>query len=406
MNVRLAAPATGNGWFLSGLGAAQICSWGSLYYSFPLIAEAMEQDLGWPKPALYGAMALGVLLSALLAYPVGAAIDRGKGRYVLAGASVLAGLLLFAWSRIDSLALFYVVVAGIGALQAATLYDPVFAVIARRVGAGNARKGIVTLTLWGGFASTVFVPLIQVLMQAFGWRETLVVLALVNILVCAVLYFRTIDPGLDRHEMAVHDAAGPSEGQVRRALRHPAFWLLAIAFTAYSASMTAFLFHLYPLLKERLFDEVAIGAIIMVIGPAQVAGRLFIMMLSSRASARRLGTVAVALFPLAMALIWAGPSLFPAILLAAALYGAVNGVLTIVRGLAIPEMVSPHAYGALNGILAVPMIIAKALAPLAAAWLWSIGESYDIPMLAIVLSSLVMAAAFWWAAAIGRQPEG
>jgi MFS family permease len=122
------------------------------------------------------------------------------------------------------------------------------------------------------------------------------------------------------------------------------------------------------------------------------------MMLASKSSARRLGSAAVALFPLAMALIWVGPPLFAVMLFAAALYGAVNGIMTIVRGLAIPEMVSPHAYGALNGILAMPTIIAKALAPLLAAWLWSLQSNYTLPMLAIVIGSLVMAVAFWGAA--------
>src|ERR1700730_2884465 len=37
--------------FITGLGIGQICSWGSLYYSFPMIAEAMGSDLGWSKPA-------------------------------------------------------------------------------------------------------------------------------------------------------------------------------------------------------------------------------------------------------------------------------------------------------------------------------------------------------------------
>jgi MFS family permease len=129
------------------------------------------------------------------------------------------------------------------------------------------------------------------------------------------------------------------------------------------------------------------------------------MMLSARASARRLGTVAVALFPLAMALIWAGPSLFPLMLFAAALYGAVNGIMTIVRGLAVPEMVSPHAYGALNGILAMPTTIAKALAPLTAAWLWSVNENYSLPMLAIVLASLVMTATFWWSVIVSKRRQ-
>lgn len=377
---------------------AQLCSWGSLYYSFPLIAEAMERDLGWSKPSLYGALTIGIILSALLSYPVGAAIDSGKGRQVMSGASIAAGLLLLCWSQVDTLAMFYLVLAGIGAAQAATLYDPAFAVVARRTGAGNARRGILTLTLWGGFASTVFVPLIQILLETIGWRGALMVLATVNILVCASLYASVINPARDVGGSVAAADLPPAKGQVRLALRTPVFWLLAIAFTAYSASMTAFIFHLYPLLTERLFDGIAIGTIIMVIGPAQVAGRLFIMVMAPKSSARLLGSVAVALFPLVMAAIWLGPTTFLLMLGAAALYGAVNGVMTVVRGVVIPEMVSREAYGALNGMLAMPTIVAKALAPLAAAWLWSVHSDYWLPMLAIVAASVVMAVAFWGAA--------
>lgn len=86
--------------FISALGAAQICSWGTLFYAFPLIAEAMRVDLGWSKAELYGAATCGMLLAAAAAYPVGAAIDRGHGRLLMAGASVAAGLMLVAWSTL------------------------------------------------------------------------------------------------------------------------------------------------------------------------------------------------------------------------------------------------------------------------------------------------------------------
>jgi sugar phosphate permease len=147
--------------FITGLGIGQICSWGSLYYSFPLIAEAMGSDLGWSKPDLYGAATIGLLLSGVAAYPVGSAIDRGHGRTIVAGASILAGILLIAWSQVENIAVLYILLAGIGCLQAALLTESAFAVVSRRFGAANARGGIVGLSLWAGFASTVFVPLIH-----------------------------------------------------------------------------------------------------------------------------------------------------------------------------------------------------------------------------------------------------
>jgi hypothetical protein len=70
------------GWLTTGLGIAQICSWGSLFYSFPLIAEAMRTDLGWTKPEIYVAASLGLALAALAAYPVGAAIDRADRLHI------------------------------------------------------------------------------------------------------------------------------------------------------------------------------------------------------------------------------------------------------------------------------------------------------------------------------------
>src|SRR5215831_5088573 len=92
--------------FIAGLGIGQIVSWGSLYYSFPQLAEAMRNDLGWSKSALYGAATLGLLVAAVAAYPIGAAIDRGHGRSMMALGSAVGGLLLLAWAQVQSLASF------------------------------------------------------------------------------------------------------------------------------------------------------------------------------------------------------------------------------------------------------------------------------------------------------------
>ncbi|MBV6271858.1 hypothetical protein KVP09_02855 [Alcaligenaceae bacterium CGII-47] len=58
--------------------------------------------------------------------------------------------------------------------------------MARRVGTNKARAGITAITLWGGFASTVFIPLVQLSLDHWGWRDALLVLALINGLICAV----------------------------------------------------------------------------------------------------------------------------------------------------------------------------------------------------------------------------
>src|SRR5690606_9753672 len=131
--------------------------------------------LGWSRTAINGALSLGLLAQGLCAYPAGAWIDRYGGRRLMTAGSLLGALLLTAWSQVDSLFLFYGIWLGIGAALAATLYEPVFAVLTRRF-PQTFRTRITVLTLVGGLASTAFIPLTQLLIEQFGWRSALLVL--------------------------------------------------------------------------------------------------------------------------------------------------------------------------------------------------------------------------------------
>lgn len=390
---------------ITALGIAQICSWGSIFYSFPLIAEAMRVELGWSKPLLYGGATAGLLLAAFAAYPVGAAIDRGYGRWVMSGASLTAGLLYLLWSQVDSIAFFYVVVPLLGGLQAATLYEPAFAVLARRVGALDARRAITALTLWGGFASTVFVPLVQWLIATLGWRGALMVLGAINAFLCASLYFAVIDPARDRpKEPAVEGARPAMKGReaVFWAFRQPVFWALALFLVLYAGVFSSLSFHIYPLLLERGLSAAEVVSIVAVIGPAQVAGRIVIWTFAPNAPVRLIGAAMVAVFPLVLLGYAFAPPHMLLIAAIAAVYGAANGMMTIVRGLAVPEMLSREAYGAINGALITPSRTIEALAPLGVAVLWAASGGYDLYLMIAFAATLVMVGAFWTAAFMAR----
>ena len=393
--------------FVAGLGVAQIISWGTLFYAFPVIAVAMESDLHVSKPELYGAATFGLAVGSLAAYPVGISIDRGHGRMVLAAGSALAAALLLAWSRVASLAAFYAIFAGIGVAQAMTLYEAAFAVVARQA-MGDARDVIIALTLWAGFASTVFVPLTQWLLDDLGWRGALAALGSLNVAICLPLHLAIVGapPGVgDSQRGRVPDPGQNGErAAVRAALWNPVFGALALAFTLYYGAVTALTYHLYPLLLERGLAEAAAVAAIAFIGPAQVAGRVVIWWLARDRPVRAIGMATVAALPASVLALLALPSSFASTAVFALGYGAANGVMTIVRGLAVPEMVTKEAYGELNGILAVPGAIARALAPVAAAALWSAAGSYDAVLIAILAMAVVAAASFWTAALYKPAP--
>ncbi|MCI3952421.1 MAG: transporter, partial [Burkholderiales bacterium] len=330
----------GDGWpLLWALAAAQVVSWGSVYYSFSLFVVPMEAELGWSRAELNGALTLGLLTSGFAAYPVGAWIDRHGGRWLMTLGSVLATLLLAAWACVESLFGLYAIWIGLGLALAATLYEPVFAVVTR-IFPDTYRSRITALTLVGGFASTVFIPLTQVFISAWGWRDALLALALCNALIAlpvhAFLLRDEPEPAAPAAPPDREDAPREHDA-LRRALRHPAFWGLAVCFTAYYAAFSALSFHIIPLLIERAVPIATIVAAVAVVGPAQVAARLVLFAARGRLTTALTGRLATIMFPLSALLLIAFPASVIALFVFAACYGAANGTVTIVRGTAVPD---------------------------------------------------------------------
>jgi MFS family permease len=171
---------------VSALSITHLISYGTLFYAFALLIEPMERDLGWSKTALTAAYSLALVSSAFFAVPVGRLIDLGYGRAVMTRGSVLAALLLALWALTDSYPVFVLIWLGMGAAMSALFYDAGFAVLALNLGL-LARRGITIITLVAGFASTVFIPLLHLLIDRYGWRDTLLAMAALNIGVSALL---------------------------------------------------------------------------------------------------------------------------------------------------------------------------------------------------------------------------
>ncbi|MDF2620682.1 MAG: major facilitator superfamily 1, partial [Xanthobacteraceae bacterium] len=144
---------------------------------------------------------------------------------------------------------------------------------------------------------------------------------------------------------------------------------------------------------------------IALIGPAQVAGRVAVSVLAPRVPVRVVGSVIVAIFPVAFLALEFMPPHFEWVALFALALGVANGLVTIVRGLVVPELLTRRAYGAVNGALAMPAMISRALAPVGLAVLWTAAGSYDPVLVTVIVFSVVFAAGFWCAALMARPVE-
>jgi MFS family permease len=375
-------PAQNLGARVVALGIAQIISWGTLFYTIAVLGDAMRTDLGVSATLLFGAFSAGLFVSGAASPAVGRWIDGGHARSALAGGSCAGAiaLALLASAQGPATLLAGWIVAGVA--MACTLYDPAFAVLHLISGSGY-RRAITALTLFGGFASTVFWPLSLWLLNGFGWRATFGIYAAMHLAICLPLHLAAI-PRVKRMEVAPASQALPAKA--RKRAEGATFAWLAIALSGASFIASALSAHAIVLLTASgltAADAVLIGALF---GPMQVAGRVVEFTAGRHLRARAVGTLAFALLALALLFLAEVRGLMIVALAFALLYGFSNGVMTIVRGSVPAELFGRDAFGTLLGRLARPQLIARAIAPLAIAMCFAFDPQRTItPWLLTVL---------------------
>jgi predicted MFS family arabinose efflux permease len=370
------------------LGVGQIIAWGTLFYSIAVLGPPMARAIGASDTVLYGSFTAGLFVSGLVAPWTGRSIDRRGGRPVLVLGSVIAGIaciLLAVAHGAATMATGWIVA---GAAMGMGLYDAAFATL-HRVSGTSYRRAVTALTLFGGFASTVFWPLSQFLLERHGWRAAFGVHAALNLAVALPLYAIAVPGAARRSPGTMAVAARPVARGTRRAFVWLATALSIAAFLAAGVSA-----HLVTLLGAGGIaprDAVLAGALI---GPMQVAGRLMEFAFSDRLRPLAVGTLAFALMAGALVVLALVHGAWIVALLFALLYGWSNGVLTIVRGTVPGVLFGERDYGALLGRLARPQFMLKSVAPLVVTLLAGLGGGGLVPIVVLAGGGIAALASY------------
>ncbi len=154
---------------IPALGITQIFAWGSTFYLPAALAPLIATDTGWTYDLIVGGVSVGLLVAGLASPRVGRLIAAKGGRPVLAIGALLLAAGLFGVGTAGSFAWYLAgwVVIGLG--MSASLYDAAFSTLGRIYGA-RSRTALTSVTLFGGFASTVCWPLSAFLAARYGWR--------------------------------------------------------------------------------------------------------------------------------------------------------------------------------------------------------------------------------------------
>ena len=392
-----AAKAPGVAVVVSTLGVTQILAWGSSYYLLAVLAQPIVRDTGWPLAWVVGGVSLGLLTAGLASPRVGDSIQYRGGRPVLAVSALLLALGLIGLALAPALSVYLASWLVIGAGMGAGLYDAAFATLGRLYGQ-RARRAIASLTLFGGFASTVCWPLSAMMVSHVGWRGACLIYAGIHLAILLPLYLFVLprEPKQAITAPAGKEETAPSGRAQGRLPPGTAmiFILLAAAITIASMISTVVSIHLMTILQARdiaLAAAVALGALV---GPAQVSARALEMFVSRYHHpiwTMLGGTISVAI---GVGALWARLPIISAALL---FYGAGIGIESIARGTLPLVLFGEASYATIMGRIAMPSFLAQAAAPsLGALLMQSFGPDITLAVLfATAVLAVLLVAALW-----------
>lgn len=366
------------------LSVTETISFGVLFYGFTVFLRPMQDEFGWTRAEVAGAFSVALLAQAAAGVLVGRLLDRHGPRVVMTAGSVVASAGTLLWSRVGGLLELYVLWAALGAVMATVLYEPAFATVTAWFVEGR-RAALTTVTLVAGFASTIFLPLETWLVEVLGWRNALVVLAVLLAATTVPLHAVVL-----RRAPASPDAADPVDGQAgatptdhdralggpREIVRSPAFRNLAVAFACSAFVSSSLVVHQVPLLRDVGYSASLAAAATGVLGAMQVPGRVLFAPLL-RWAPRRVVTIAV-FVALAGGSVLLAVGTSPLLVWTfVVVYGMARGLGTLLRATLVGDLFGVRHYGTVGGVLAAWTTTAVAAGPVVTGVLHDRTGGYD-----------------------------
>ena len=352
---------------VSALGITQIIGYGTLYYSFGILAPGMARDLGLSLEQVFAVFSASLFVGGLSAPFVGRWMDRIGAATVMTLGSALSAvtLVLCAWS--PSVLLFAAAIVLLEVASGMVQYQAAFAALVESRPQAASRS-ITYLTLIGGFASTIFWPIAAGLNETFSWREIYVAFAGLNLLFCMPLHFWIMRHGKAEAARGVTSVRAPVTGALRPERRRRGMFLVSLAFALQGFTLSAILAHMVPMLGVIGLGgaAVAVGALF---GPSQVMSRLINMVAGARVTPPVLAILSAILMVLGILVLSVSGNWLPGAVVFAVCLGLGSGINSIAQGSLPLWLFGSEGYGAMTGKMAAARLAAGAAAPFAFAML-------------------------------------
>ena len=176
------------------LAVTQLIGWGTSFDMLGVMGRIIAPDLGLSNEVVFSGLTLMMIVSALAGPATGRRLARHGAARVLAVSSVAFAIGLALLAITHGVVLYAIAWFVIGIGGALGLSAPCYAAVVEREGT-NAKRIIAILMLFTGLSASIFWPVLTALSDAFGWRNTFLICAALQIFLCLPLHLLAAETG-------------------------------------------------------------------------------------------------------------------------------------------------------------------------------------------------------------------
>jgi MFS family permease len=279
------------GWIVLAASIVVIMVGVGITFSLAVFLKPLEEQFGWSRSLISGIALLNWLVFGVGAFVWGTLSDRiGARRVVAAGAGLLGAAMLLS-SQVTAAWHLYAAFGILGAAGSSAFYVPLSATAIRWFA---ARRGLALGLVNAGMGAGIMLvpPVARALITAVGWRATFAAFGLltwiVTLLAVRWIHDRPGDLGLAEYGGGSTPGPEPRRADMAPgvALRHPAFWLIALVHFGCCAAHSGPIFHMVSHAMDLGVAKMAAASMLGLSGATSIAGRIGSGLLADRFGAK------------------------------------------------------------------------------------------------------------------------
>ena len=350
------------GWYIVIAGSlAMALSSGINYHGFGNLFLPLSKEFGWSRTRISTVFSLARLENGILGPIDGYLIDKfGPRIVILVGVPIMSvGYILL--SKVDSFLSFSLVyILGV-TVGSGTLHTPIQTAVANWF---NKKRGLAFGVMWSGVGiGGLLVPFYGWLIQAYGWRDTSIIIGFVILLVgvsCGILmrhnpyqygdYPDGMKPSNDTEEALTHH--DNESYTVKEALSTSSFWLLTMATGLRILVTSGVSLHLVPFFVDLGISPVAAAGFAGSVGIMSIPGRFGLSTIGDYINKRYILVICMFSLSLGVFLLSIMDSL-TGVILALILYSSSQGGSAVIPNALMADYFGIKHYGTIMGFRSI-----------------------------------------------------